>query len=123
MAGQAAGQAVDKGDLSLSVLFPSEFLKAEDLKGRSVTVTVAGASLDDVPMTGGRKERKLVFRLARTPKKLIVGKTNGYALALLLCDAGSGNLRQVVGRQITLCADVDRLKGQDVAAIRIAGSP
>lgn len=110
-----------RGDLTIGVLYPSEFLKAEDLKDRPVTVTIAGVSHEGVPMSGGKTERKVVLRFEKTNKKMIAGKTNGYALALLLCP--SMNLRECVGKRVTLCPDIDRFGGQRVPAIRIAGSP
>jgi len=118
--------AVDKSNLDLSVLFPSEYLKAEDLRGKQYTVQITALSLDLVPMTGGRKEKKLVLKLHRTPKKLIVGKTNAYSMALLFCQLTDGkgpDLHELIGKRITLCADVDRLKGQEVPALRISTSP
>lgn len=113
------GNTVDKGDFSVSVLFPSDYLKCADLKGRNVNVTITGITVDAVPMTGGKKEKKLVLTLAKTRKKFIAGKTNGYCLGLLF----SSDLRACVGKQITLCPDVDVFGGADVATIRIAGSP
>ena len=111
--------AVDKGDLTLSVMYPSEYLKAGDLQGRNITVTVADVKVDAVPMTGGKKEKKCVVHIHKTKKKLIVGKTNAYCLGLLI----SSNARDWIGKRITLCPDVDKMSGVEVATIRIAGSP
>lgn len=110
---------VDRDDLTLSVMFPSNYLACPDLKGRHVTITISGVSVDEVPMTGGKKSRKCVVCMAKTPKKLIVGKTNGYALGVLV----SPHAREWIGKRITLCPDVDMFGGKQVPAIRIAGSP
>lgn len=113
-----------KDDLSLSVLFPNEFLKSEDLKGQQWVVTISGVSREMVPMNGGKKERATILRLEKTPKKIICNKTNGYSLALLLSpDLSAPSGRDWVGKRITLCSDIDTRSGEEVAAIRIATSP
>lgn len=115
---------VDRGDLTLSVLFPSEFVKADDLQGKQVTVMLASGNVDDVPMTGGRREKKLCFTIVGKRKRWIVGKTNGYALALLFAGPPKYNdLRCAFGKRVTLVADADTMKGQPCAALRILGSP
>ena len=44
----------DNHDLTMGVLYPSKYLKADDLRGKPVTVTIAGVALDDVVMEIGR---------------------------------------------------------------------
>ena len=106
-------------DLDIRVLFPSEFLKADDLRGRPVTVTLTGASKEDVPMTGGKKNRMLVMRMGKTNKRLIIGKTNGWSLGVLI----SPRAVDWVGKRVTLVADLDLLNKNVVPAVRIQGSP
>jgi hypothetical protein len=65
-------------------MFPSRFLKCDDLQGRKVTVTIADVNLEEVMMVGGSHEKKVVLQLAKTPKLLIAGRTNGFSIALLL---------------------------------------
>ncbi len=114
----------DHDELAMGVLYPSEFLKAADLKGKQVTVTVTRVERKPVPMSGGRKGDCVLIHLAKTAKKIICGKTNGYALALLLSpDASNASGRDWVGRRITLVSDLDEMNKQEVASIRIAGSP
>jgi hypothetical protein len=106
-------------DLTLSVMFPSRFLKCDDLQGRKVTVTIADVNLEEVMMVGGSHEKKVVLQLAKTPKLLIAGRTNGFSIALLL----SQHIREWVGKRITLCPDVDLFGKSEVPCIRVAGSP
>lgn len=110
--------AVDN-DMDLSVLFPSEYLKCDDLKGKQVTVTISRVVNDLVQMSGGKKQKKLVLHLEKTHKKIIVGKTNSWSLGLLI----STNARDWAGKRMTLTPDVDIFGGVEVPCIRIVGSP
>ena len=110
---------MSKDDLTLGVMYPSKYLKCEDLRGKNVTVTIADVSIDDVMMTGGSHEKKVVLKLARTPKLLIAGRTNGYALGVLI----SPHAREWVDKRIVLCPDVDTFGREDVPCIRVYGSP
>lgn len=106
-------------EMTLSVMFPSDYLKAADLKGGNVTVAITGIKSDMVPMVGGKKEKKWVVSITRTNKKFIIGKTNAWAMGLLFGDAA----REWEGKKIILCPDMTRYGGEDVACIRICGSP
>ena len=108
-----------KQDLTIGVMYPSAFLKCEDLRGAQCTVTITEVVMTDVPMAGGKSERCVVASMKGTKKQWIVGKTNGYALAVLLGPDG----HVWVGRRVTLCPDTDRLGGTRVPCVRVAGSP
>ena len=41
-------------DFDVAVLFPSQFLKCEDLRGRNVTVTIDSIERESVPMSNGK---------------------------------------------------------------------
>jgi hypothetical protein len=113
-------------DLDLSVLFPSDWIKAADLGGRQYTLTVTSVAQEVVKMTGGRASKCVVLRFEKTRKGLICNKTNAYALAILLSpNLAKPNGRDWIGHRIALCADMDvnRKTKEDIAAIRIAGSP
>lgn len=109
----------DNHDLTMGVLYPSKYLKADDLRGKPVTVTIAGVALDDVVMAGGSHEQKVVISLAKTLKLWIAGKTNGHSLAVLLGSDG----HQWIGKRVVLIADVDRLGRDVVPCIRVQSSP
>ncbi len=106
-------------DIPLSVMFPGKYVKAEDLGGRQIKVVIESVVMEDVPMTGGKKERKPVISLKGKDKKFIAGKTNGYAIAVLLGIQSSGWL----GKTIIIGPDTDVLGKDVVACIRVVGSP
>ena len=66
---------------TVSDLYPSRWLKADDLNGRSFTLTVAAISLEELhnPRTN-KKEFKAVLDFGRT-KRLILNKTQCQAVA------------------------------------------
>lgn len=112
-------------DLNLKLMYPSNYLAAEDLQGKHVTVAIHDVKMETLVMEGGVKSKKVVLTLAKPKngeiidKLLVAGKTNGYAIALLLGQNG----RDWKGKRITLCPDEDMLKKDTVPCIRIAGSP
>ncbi len=110
--------------LSLSVMFPSNFLKAEDLQGRVVEVVIQSVAGEEVPMTGGKKEKCNVVRMVGKKKQWILNRTNAQALALLLSpDGNAPSARDWFGKRVQLVADLDQKSGEEIVAIRVAGSP
>jgi hypothetical protein len=110
--------------LALSVMFPSNFLKAEDLQGRAITVTIQSVAGEQVPMTGGKKEKCNVVRLVGKKKQWILNRTNANALALLLSpDPRQPSARDWFGKRVSLVEDIDTKSGEELVSIRIAGSP
>lgn len=106
-------------NLDVSVLYPSEYVKADDLKNKPVLVTITKIVRDKVPMSGGVTEACTVVHFKGTDKKLIAGKTNGYALAVLF----GSDLSCAVGKRVTLTPDTDTFGKDRVPCIRILGSP
>lgn len=106
-------------DLNLNLLYPSEYVKAEDLKGKTVMVKVADIRRENLPMAGGKKEYKVVLYMEGKEKKLVMNKTNGTILALLF----GTDLANARGKRIQLTPDVDKMGGDLVACIRITDSP
>lgn len=62
-------------------LFPSPWLKPEDLGGRAVTVTIVAAQVEEIRQFDGSKAAKLVLTFEKATKKLIVNKTQAKRLA------------------------------------------
>lgn len=106
-------------DVDVALLYPSKYLKAEDLKGQKVTVTVSGVSQDNLQMPGGRKKQAVVISMKGKEKQFVANTTNGWALALLL----GRRTKDWVGKRIQLAPDVDKLRGKQVPCVRVAGSP
>ena len=66
--------------MKISDVFPSKYLKAEDLEGANVTVTIEEVNREEV---GPKKESKLVIRFVNTRKKMVLNKTNATTIAKL----------------------------------------
>lgn len=106
-------------DLNLNLLYPSKYVKAEDLKGKTVTVKVSDIKIENLPMAGGKKERKVVLYMEGKDKTLVMNKTNGTILGLLF----GTDLANARGKRIQLTPDVDKMGNDLVACIRITDSP
>lgn len=57
-------------------VFPSPFLKAADLNGEPVTLTIASVTYETFKNRKGNDEQKPVVAFRKTKKRLIVNITN-----------------------------------------------
>jgi hypothetical protein len=66
---------------TVSDLYPSKWLKADDLAGRSVTLTITGVTVEQLhnPRTH-RPEPKAILDFGRS-KRLPLNQTQGHAIA------------------------------------------
>ena len=90
-------------------LYPSKFMRASDLNGAPLTVTIGGVSREN----GG--EPKVIITFASGEKPLIANKTNGKALAKLF----GKDTADWIGKKIVLFPCEVDFKGDSVEAIRI----
>jgi len=97
-------------------LFPSKYLKSEDLEG-DVTLTIDSCSLEEFKNKDtGKSENKLVVYFKDQEKGLLVNKTNFKSIAEI---TGQDDTDNWTGKKITLTViDVDAF-GDVVAAIRV----
>ena len=91
-------------------LYPSNFLRAGDLGGSPMIVTVGGIKPDVI---GG--EKKVVMTFSSGEKALILNKTNGKTMAKLF----GRDTTDWIGKRITLIPAMVDFKGDTVEAIRI----
>jgi hypothetical protein len=85
-------------------LYPSRFLRAADLDGKPLRVTIASLKRDDV---GG--EQKVVLSFTDGSKDLILNKTNARAIAKALGDetgAWAGKAIVLVPTQVDFRGDM-----------------
>jgi hypothetical protein len=61
-------------------VFPSRFLKAGDLNGEPLTLTIASAAYETLKNHKGSEEQKLVVGFRKTKKLLVVNVTNFDAI-------------------------------------------
>lgn len=104
--------------MRVELLFPSRYLKAVDLDGKPLTLTIVAVAVEELQMQGGKKERKpVVYFEENAEKALVMNKTNALAIA-----AQHGPETDAwTGKRITLIPARDRMGGKLVDCIRIQG--
>ena len=89
-------------------LFPSEYLKNEDLQGKAWTVTVSAVEVREMRSNfSSEKEWKAVLHFEKGKKVLVLNKTNALAMARIARDE---TLTAWVGLSIVLVPAVYRNK-------------
>ncbi len=101
--------------MNISDAFPSNYLKAADLQGRNVTVTIAGATIEEIGQ-GQKKDRKLVLSFFGKEKALVCNKTNASTIEKLY----GSDTDAWIGQPIILCAREVEFQGEMVMAIRVS---
>lgn len=96
--------------MQLDQVFPSNYIKASDLKGRAVPVVIAEATIEKLG-----EDRKLVLKFQGKEKGLVTNKTNANRIAYLYGNDTDG----WIGREIILYAELVDFQGKTVEAIRI----
>ena len=84
---------------TVSELYPSPWLKPEDLAGRAVTVKIVAAQVEEIRQFDGSKAPKLVLSFEKASKRLIANKTQARRLADL---TGTEAFAAWVGHRVTL---------------------
>jgi hypothetical protein len=95
--------------------FPGKYLRASDLQGKRIRVTIEAVTLDKVG-----DNRRLVLRFVGKERGMVVNKTNMNTLALL---TRSKETDDWVGWRITLFQGWAQFQGNNVAALRISDDP
>ena len=101
--------------MKMSLMFPSDFVKAADLDGKDVTKTIKAVTMDELTMTGGRKETKPVIRFSDADKKLVLNRTNANIIASMY----GNETDNWIGKKITMFPDVTTFGRDTVDCIRI----
>ena len=102
--------------MKTSEAFPSDYLKASDLNGKSVNVTIE--SVEMVDMGQGRdKESKLLIKFVGKQKGLVCNKTNAGTIEKI---TGTDETDEWVGKNITLVAREVEFQSDMVWAIRVS---
>jgi hypothetical protein len=96
-------------------LYPGRFIKAGELLGKKVTVTIADVDLERLQGDDGKQQVKCIISFRETEKKLVACKTNGLCIKEMF----GRELAEWKGKRITLFPDT--WNGEP--AIRVWGSP
>ena len=93
--------------------FPSNYLKASDLGGRQVVVTIDRVEFEPV---GRDKEVKPVLYFVGKTKGVVLNKTNGRKITEI---TGSAMTEEWVGSAITIYPTETEFAGETVECIRV----
>ena len=96
-------------------LYPGRFIKAGELLGKKVTLTITDVDVEELEGDAGKKQVKAIVSFKETPKKLVACKTNG----LCIRDMFGKQLAEWLGKRITLFED----SWNGEPCTRIWGSP
>jgi hypothetical protein len=104
------------------LIYPSEFVKAADLRGRDVTVRIVRVDMEMLNLPGmSRKEPKAVATMASRAgktleKRFVLNKTN---LKLIAGVTGQKRVADWKGKEITLYPTTTKCKGEIVECLRV----
>lgn len=101
--------------MKLNQAFPSNYLKADDLGGKNVTVTIESVELAELGQ-GNDKESKLLISFVSKEKKLVCNKTNAGTIAGLY----GQETDDWAGKKITIGPREVEFQGKMVMAIRVS---
>jgi len=105
--------------LTVELMFPGKYVKAEDLNGKASTVIIESIVKEDLIIKGGKKKTSWVATMKGKTKQFVLCKTNVLSLAVL----HGSTLECWLNKKIVLIPDVDMRGREEVACIRIQGSP
>ena len=103
--------------MKTSEAFPSNFLKASDLQGKRIVVTIDHVANEAV---GREKDMKPVVYFVGKDKGLVLNKTNANKITSLL---GTDEMDDWQGGQIVLFATMVEFGGEQVEGLRVAQVP
>jgi hypothetical protein len=96
-------------------VFPSKYLKAGDLKGTPITVTIVSAPIETLKTPDGREDTKTVLYFCGAKKNLPLNRTNWDAVANICGDDSD----DWPGHKIELYPATTEMKGKVVDCIRV----
>jgi hypothetical protein len=97
---------------TVSEAFPSNYLKAADLKNRTIKVAINKVVFEEI---GQNKESKPIVYFDKVEKGLVLNKTNAVEIAATHGDQMEG----WTGKEIELFSQMVPFQGQNVPAIRV----
>ena len=98
------------------LLFPSDYIRAADLMGNDVTLTITSVEKNaELSMAGGIKKKKPIVHFKETEKMLVLNKTNKDAII-----SHYGNVvAEWKGKKVTVYATTCSMKGETVDCARV----
>ena len=96
-------------------LYPGRFIKAGELLGKKVTLTIRDVDLEDLQGEDGKTKAKAIVFFRESEKALVACKTNGICLKEMF----GPKLADWIGKRVTIFPDT--WNGEP--CIRVWGSP
>lgn len=103
--------------MDYETLFPGRFIKAVDLKGKDVTLTIVSIAAEEID-----GKTKAVITFEGTKKQLVLNRTNAEAVKLMF----GRETNDWLGKRVTIYPAVIQDAfggGGDIPATRVRGSP
>jgi hypothetical protein len=104
-----------KPAMHVSAVYPGRWLKAADLAGKPLVLSIASADLEELEAPDGKAEKKLVLKFADHEKSMVVNKTNLRSIAEMHGDETDG----WTNKQIEVYPDRTFVGSKKVACIRV----
>ena len=98
--------------MKMNDVFPSKWIKAEDLGDDEVQLKIAGVEMEELTNEKGQKDNKPAARFVGQDKRLILSKTNWQRIAAQHGDDSDG----WIGKVITLYAEPEAKSDSGYAA-------
>ena len=111
-------KTVENPDMHVDLMFPSDYIKAVEFKGKEVTLTITKVVRDEVMTTKGKMD-KYILHFKETEKMFILNKTNSKAIAKFLNEPKAVNWP---GHTVTLKPMECEAFGEIVECIRVKGA-
>jgi F0F1-type ATP synthase alpha subunit len=96
--------------MKLNEVFPSNYIKSEDLQGRDVPVTISQATMEKLG-----DDTKLVLHFQGKTKGMVCNKTNANRIAYLYGD----DTDAWEGKEIVLTSEFVEFQGRTVKGLRV----
>ncbi|KKL94214.1 hypothetical protein LCGC14_1866940, partial [marine sediment metagenome] len=104
--------------MRMSEAYPSKYLKAQDLKGQRVMVTISHVTMEDIGDESKSESKPVVFFQGKD-KGMVLNKTNAAQISFMYGDESDS----WCDKKIELFTMMVAFQGQQVPAIRIAPPP
>lgn len=104
------------------LVYPTEYVKAADLRGKDVTVIISHLTWENLVMAGGKRDRKVAIHLrnvkgAPLGKKWIAGKT---VLKQIAQATGKKDVSEWSGQRVTMYPTTCKgARGEEMECIRV----
>jgi hypothetical protein len=116
----ATANAEEFGMANIDDFYPSKFLRASDLKGKEITVTIDRVEAEEFEQDGVKRPKPVVHFRNSGIKPLVCNKTNSSRLATAL---GDKDTDAWAGKQVRLYPDMEEFKGQVHEVVRVRRAP